>query len=1054
MTDLPAAHRDQTTPDPALGRVLGQRYRLLAPLGAGASAKVYLAHDQSLGRRVAVKCLRPGLTDDARFRRRFKAEAMAAARLTHPNLLAVYDWGAEPTPYLVTEVLLGGTLLGVMRRQRLSPSQGLLVALQVAKGLRYAHGLSTVHRDIKPANLLFGEDGRLRIADFGIARAVAEAAWTEPDGVLVGTARYAAPEQALGDSIDGRADVYSLALTVIEATTGRVPLLRDNALGTMMLRQDRDVPRPDELGPLGDVLAMAGRANPAGRPDAGDLGEMLIAVARQLPRPESLALAGPGPDVLDLRPGSDGALNNDGVDQSAPPRRAEAKTTRPRRQRRRFLPDADREGDRAAEAEAEAAAESPLAPEAPEPIDSGPAEIVDAADRGDVADRVDGVDVDVDADRPAPDAGVDNDDDLDAEDRVAAAGPPPADPGVGANADRAATTFVDDEDQAHEVEPEPASSFLGAGPAEAAWIWADDPTDPNLRLKPPSVFDLDEDLEPAPELDLDLDSDVVDLDGPVDHPEMAIEEALILDPDHGLILDDDIGIVDEPVDGSIDEPVEVGIDGTADVADVDVDVDAGHPAEVASDADVDVDADADVTVGGEVDRGRAPFALDLGPSVFDLAPNEGPRPGAADEATLLPSSEVYAFDDEWGPSPSTDRNPTRALRRRPAPQREQLSWEAPLAPTVLPPPAMSVTDAEPEMLQQPLPAPHHGGPTQPGLHDSGPQPMAPAGAPAPMAHRPAIAYDEQERRSRSRVNVPLLILVALGVIALLLVGVALLDRDDPTTDAGADTNAVAGLTVPQLIGETRETAAAAADTNGWNLDVSEQRRDGAEPGIVIAQDPIEGVALERGETLSITIATGPELRAVPLLTGLTVDEAEIALDEVGLRLGTVTSQPHESVPNGVVLGPVDGDVDLRVEPGSAVDLVVSLGPTEIALPSFVGLSQAEAMTQADQLGLRVRQTDRFNDTYQEGFVVDHEPPTGALVGPGEEITIVLSLGPRMVEVPDVVGDTVESATARLSDAGLVVAGTIGSIDAPVRASNPGAGTSVRPGAEIVLETES
>jgi len=278
--------------DVGVGRVLGGRYRLVALIGSGSSARVYLADDVSLGRRVAVKALRAGLTGDYRFLRRFRAEAKAAAQLGHPNILAVYDWGEDAAAaYLVTEVLLGGSLRNMIDASpQLTPSQGLLVALQVAQALSYAHELGWVHRDIKPANLMFGKDGRLRIADFGIARALAEATWTEPEGVLVGTARYAAPEQATARSVDGKADVYSLALTVVEAVTGRVPLLGDTALATMMLRQDRDLSGLDDLGALGEVLMDAGRADPAARPTATELIDRLLRAARNLPRPGRLPL--------------------------------------------------------------------------------------------------------------------------------------------------------------------------------------------------------------------------------------------------------------------------------------------------------------------------------------------------------------------------------------------------------------------------------------------------------------------------------------------------------------------------------------------------------------------------------------------------------------------------------------------------------------------------------------------------------------------------------------------------------------------------------------------
>ncbi|MDD9372142.1 MAG: protein kinase, partial [Acidimicrobiales bacterium] len=180
-----------------IGRVLGGRYRLLSPLGAGASAQVYLADDVRLRRQVAVKVLHPALADDESFLRRFRAEAQSAASLSHPHLLAVFDWsGDDETPFLVTEYLSGGSLRALLDAgQRLSASQALVIGLEAARALDYAHRQGFVHRDIKPANLLFGADGRLHIADFGLARAIAEAGWTET-GAVLGTARYASPEQA------------------------------------------------------------------------------------------------------------------------------------------------------------------------------------------------------------------------------------------------------------------------------------------------------------------------------------------------------------------------------------------------------------------------------------------------------------------------------------------------------------------------------------------------------------------------------------------------------------------------------------------------------------------------------------------------------------------------------------------------------------------------------------------------------------------------------------------------------------------------------------------
>src|SRR5215210_316610 len=276
-----------------LGRVLGGRYRLIAPIGTGASAQVFLADDVKLRRRVALKVLHPALSDDQAFLRRFRAEARAAAALSHPNLMAVYDWTDEGDPYLVLEYLGGGSLRALLDRgRRLTVGQAVIVGLEAARALDYAHSKGFVHRDIKPANLLFGDEGRLRIADFGLARALSEATWTEPGDGLVGTARYAAPEQASGARVDGKADVYALGLVLIEAVTGTVPLTAEAALATLLRRIDNAVPIPDAMGPLVPILASMGRPDPSERPGADELGRSLLAVARRLDRPEPLPLPG------------------------------------------------------------------------------------------------------------------------------------------------------------------------------------------------------------------------------------------------------------------------------------------------------------------------------------------------------------------------------------------------------------------------------------------------------------------------------------------------------------------------------------------------------------------------------------------------------------------------------------------------------------------------------------------------------------------------------------------------------------------------------------------
>jgi eukaryotic-like serine/threonine-protein kinase len=300
----------------SIGRVLGDRYRLVTPLGTGASAHVYLADDVSLHRRVAIKILHPALAGDSAFLKRFRAEAVAVAALNHPNILQVYDWGEEEDePYLVLEYLAGGSLrqifdTGVL----LTPEQATQVGLQAAAGLDYAHRRSIIHRDIKPANLLFDLDGRLRIADFGLARALAEAAWTEPDGAMLGTARYAAPEQVEGWVLDGKADVYALALVLYEAVTGETPFIGDTTVATLMARVGSLLPEHEALGPLGEVLVWAAAPDPDERLDAAALGRQLRTLADDLPDAAPIPVAaGVAADVaadefdditrINLRPG-------------------------------------------------------------------------------------------------------------------------------------------------------------------------------------------------------------------------------------------------------------------------------------------------------------------------------------------------------------------------------------------------------------------------------------------------------------------------------------------------------------------------------------------------------------------------------------------------------------------------------------------------------------------------------------------------------------------------------------------------------------------------------
>lgn len=264
-----------------LGNVLGGRYRLVASLGSGASAHVFLAEDMVLQRRVALKVLQPELARDETFLRRFRAEARSVAALNHPHVLRVFDWGEDDDgPFLVLEAMEGGSLFDVLARHRhLTPSQAARIGGEAAGGLAYAHAHGVVHRDVKPANLLFDEEGRVRVADFGVAHALSGSSLTDL-GPTPGTARYASPEQAQGLPVDGRSDVYSLALVLFEAVAGSVPFLRSTPAETLRARIGASIPDDPALGLLGPLLVRAASPELDARPDAGGFAQALVELGR------------------------------------------------------------------------------------------------------------------------------------------------------------------------------------------------------------------------------------------------------------------------------------------------------------------------------------------------------------------------------------------------------------------------------------------------------------------------------------------------------------------------------------------------------------------------------------------------------------------------------------------------------------------------------------------------------------------------------------------------------------------------------------------------------
>ena len=274
--------------DPLVGRLLDGRYRLDATIARGGMATVYAATDLRLDRPVAVKVMRPALAEDADFVERFAREARAAARLSSPEVVAVHDQGTDAatgTAYLVMEHVRGRTLRDVVtERGPLPPARALDLVEPVLRALAAAHAAGLVHRDVKPENVLLADDGRVKVADFGLARAIESSNLTSTTGLLIGTVAYLAPEQVEHGRSDTRTDVYAAGILLFELLTGTPPYSSDSPLAVAYRHVHEDVPPPSRLveGVPEDLDALVQRAtrrDPEQRPvDAGSFLAELRAV--------------------------------------------------------------------------------------------------------------------------------------------------------------------------------------------------------------------------------------------------------------------------------------------------------------------------------------------------------------------------------------------------------------------------------------------------------------------------------------------------------------------------------------------------------------------------------------------------------------------------------------------------------------------------------------------------------------------------------------------------------------------------------------------------------